>query len=40
MGFMEDVHIPEAPAFVDSLAWGQMYKTIYGLQHLRGFDGF
>lgn len=24
MGFMDDVAIPEAPLFVDSLAWGQM----------------
>jgi len=28
MGFMDDVEIPEAPVYVDSLAWGQMFKTI------------
>jgi len=39
-GFMEDVQVPENPPFVDALSWGLMYKTVYGLQYLSGFDGF
>jgi len=37
---MEDVQVPENPPFVDSLSWGLMYKTVYGLQYLSGFEGF
>jgi len=37
---MNDVEIPENPPFVDALAWGQMYKNIYGLGSLQKFDGF
>jgi len=39
-GFMEDVTIPGNPPFIDKLAWGQMYKTVYGLKQLKGFEGF
>jgi len=31
-GFTEEVDIPPNPDFVDALAWGQMFKTVYGLK--------
>jgi len=29
-----------APSFVDTLTWSRIYKIIYGLGNLKGFEGF